>query len=857
MTLESDREQIARAADSPATVDQALNALAQLVARRLETKVQLSDGVRLVASSVGDPATVEGMAIPLRVRGRELGSLRLGVTPEHAKRESEFVEAAAEAAARLLLEREASRVQSDRLEELIFRAILDILPVGVFFVSRSGQRAFSNAVAAAMTDVAPTGGTDLRPPESPSGLRRAASYERMSIGETPMRLALDEGQETRGLDYVITSASGDDRIVRVSAAPVRDNAEIVGAVGAITDITAEDLQRRVLMESVECGVLIHNAFGLLILANVAASRLLEVTGTDAIARHLFTQTMRWSPGPRPPWEAVRESDLPSAAAILECTTATGRPIVVNATSRPLRRPDGALGHVVTTLIDATSTQRDRLALEESEQRFRTVFEQAEVGIAILDSDGRVVAKNDHLRRFVGRDDLEGDRLIDLLDPALREQPIEQITRLIDGETTGALGEFRFTSSEPGERWGKVTITTLRGSGAGTRMLLAIVEDISQQKLAERQVAAIGQAEKLRALGQMASGVAHDLNQYLGLVSGHGELALQELEQPTPNLARLRESLSVIVRAAQDGAESVRRIQAFTRSRPDRPAEKIDLAELLREVALLTAPKWRDAAQQEGRPIVLHVETGSEAIIEGWPESLREAFTNLVFNAVDALPKGGTIRLVLELDEDEVHALVVDNGVGMSSEVQARVFEPFFTTKGERGSGIGLSIVFATVERHRGRISIDSAPGRGTAFRLAFPLTVKDTSQPAARARTASKQLRVLAVDDDPALAQMLATMLASDGHHVVVAHSGEEALRILDAQLFDLVITDLGMGAGMNGWELTAMVQQRFPGMRVALATGWGADLDSEEASERGICGVLAKPYRMIDVREIVAIAAD
>jgi nitrogen-specific signal transduction histidine kinase len=387
-------------------------------------------------------------------------------------------------------------------------------------------------------------------------------------------------------------------------------------------------------------------------------------------------------------------------------------------------------------------------------------------------------------------------------------------------------------------------------------LVATVADISERKRAERQLETIGQAEKLRALGQMASGVAHDLNQYLGLVSGHGELALSELEREAPDVARIREALSTIVQAALDGADTVRRLQAFARSRPEGPSKRVDLPELIREVAKLTAPQWRDAAQQEGRPIALYLESDADAVIDGWPESLREAFTNLVFNAVDALPHGGTIRMVVRRQGDEAEVTVADDGVGMSPKVQARIFEPFFTTKGDHGSGLGLSIVFRTVERHRGRIAVDSAPGRGTAFRLTFPIAEPvSSSLAAARSERELQPLDILAVDDDPALATMLKMMLERDGHQVAVAASAEQALLFLETRPFDLVISDLGLGTGMNGWDLAAQVQQRFPQTRVALATGWGAEIDPVEARARGVSGVVAKPYRTADLRQLIAAA--
>ena len=370
-----------------------------------------------------------------------------------------------------------------------------------------------------------------------------------------------------------------------------------------------------------------------------------------------------------------------------------------------------------------------------------------------------------------------------------------------------------------------------------------------------QAAAFARTEKLRALGQMASGAAHDLNQYLALVAGYSDIALRALDQPAHDAASVREPLRLIAQAAMDGAETVKRLLAFARPHDNTPPARVDVGALLDDVAKLTAPHWRDAAQAQGRPIALHVECDPNLFVEGWPESLREALTNLVFNAVDALPEGGTIRLAARAAGRDVVLETADSGVGMSAEVQARIFEPFFTTKGDRGTGLGLAMVFGIVERHGGQIAVQSAPGQGTTVRLTLPAGGAGSvvpNEPTER----SRPLRVLAVDDEPAITRMVSFMLEPDGHTVVTASSGEEALARLAAEPFDLVLSDVAMGSGMNGWDLAARVQQRRPGLPFALATGWGAQIDSAQARANGVSAVIAKPYRLGDLRRLVATLA-
>ena len=366
-------------------------------------------------------------------------------------------------------------------------------------------------------------------------------------------------------------------------------------------------------------------------------------------------------------------------------------------------------------------------------------------------------------------------------------------------------------------------------------------------------------ERLRALGEMASGIAHDLNQSLALITGYSDMARQELNLDGADLQRVREMVEITGRAALEGGQALRGLLSFVRSQEMMAeAERIELPQLLQDAARLTAPRWRDAPQAEGRPIHLTVDADSDCAIDGSPAALREAITNLIFNAVDALPRGGTIRLAAHRREDRVVLEVSDNGTGIPPEVQSCIFDPFFTTKGERGTGLGLPQVLSIVERHAGSIDVDSDPQRGTTFRLSFPASSDaKAALPAAmteRASTAGKLRRtihVLVVEDEQQLARMAALVLTQRGHRVTVASSGEEALDRLEAERFDLIISDLGLGPGKNGWELAETVRERWPGTRFVLVTGWGAAIDLAEARQRGVDRVIAKPYRIADLRQV------
>jgi PAS domain S-box-containing protein len=435
-------------------------------------------------------------------------------------------------------------------------------------------------------------------------------------------------------------------------------------------------------------------------------------------------------------------------------------------------------------------------------------------------------------------------------------------RILAGQ--GGELEYRVVAASGRVLWVRDVVHVVRDREGQPLRLAGVMVDVTDRVAAEERLREVeeqaSKSEKLRLLGQMATGIAHDLNQSLALVAGYSELARRDLDEDPPDLDSLRSALRVVSQAAHDGGEALRRLLAFSRNRVEGVSERVDMAGLLREVAQLTAPGWRDAAEAEGRHISLHVESQGDTTVQGWPAGLREALTNLVINAVDALPRGGTIRLSARRQDDMVAVEVSDTGVGMAPEVQARAFEPFFSTKGEKGTGLGLAMVLAIAKQHAGDASLSSAPGQGTTFRLLLPAAPDVTGRRAAPEPAAARPepgagLTILAVDDQPALAQMIADMLEPIGHRVATSTSAEAALARLAEERFDVVVTDVGMGSGMNGFELAALVRERWPRTRIVLATGWGSVIESEQADQHGVDAVVAKPYRLADLRRAIEAA--
>ncbi len=419
-------------------------------------------------------------------------------------------------------------------------------------------------------------------------------------------------------------------------------------------------------------------------------------------------------------------------------------------------------------------------------------------------------------------------------------------------------EFRVVDPNGVTLWLACRARATAEAAGGARRILGVVLNVTERKQAERQRAALTHSEQLRALGQMASGIAHDLNQKLALIAGYGELASEELAGGPVEPEAVEPLVAVIVRAARDGARTLQQLLSFARAHQPEEVEPLDLGELLHEVAELTAPRWRGSTDS-GRRINLElaVPAATPMVIEGSRSALREAFTNLIFNAVDALADGGTIRLAALQVGDRILADVSDTGQGIPAELQARIFEPFFTTKGEHGTGLGLAQVAGVVDRHGGELTLDSAPDRGTTFRLSFPVAqhlVAALAPEMPVPQVAARPRRVLAVDDEPKLRAMIDAMLRLQGHEVIQAASAEEALKLIEeSDPFDLVISDVSMGPGLSGWDLADRVHERWPALPLALVSGWGAQIDREEAQRRGVAFVLAKPYRMADLRNLVS----
>jgi PAS domain S-box-containing protein len=369
-----------------------------------------------------------------------------------------------------------------------------------------------------------------------------------------------------------------------------------------------------------------------------------------------------------------------------------------------------------------------------------------------------------------------------------------------------------------------------------------------------------QQERLRVLGQMASGIAHDINNAISPVALYTESLLVNESALSE---RGRAQLQTVQLAIDDVAETVARMRDFYRpSDAGVRRRAVDLNHLVKQVLDLTRARWRDMPQQAGISIDIALDLGDLLspvfVMEG---EIRDAVTNLVLNAVDAMPEGGTLtlrtrRVVLADGTGRVQLAVCDTGIGMDAETQRRCLEPFFTTKGQRGSGLGLAMVYGSMQRHGAEITIESAPGEGTTIRLGFPAHAEPAPVQVLPVHPPSlpRALKILLVDDDPLLLRSLSDTLTSEGHSVSSAAGGQEGIAVfkaaLSAQVFDVVITDLGMPE-VDGRSVAAAIKAASPGTPVVMLTGWGRRMQEEGECPPHVDHLLSKPPRLETLRAV------
>lgn len=360
------------------------------------------------------------------------------------------------------------------------------------------------------------------------------------------------------------------------------------------------------------------------------------------------------------------------------------------------------------------------------------------------------------------------------------------------------------------------------------------------------------AEKMAALGELSFGVAHNVNNTLTGILGRAQLLLR-----TKDAGKISAGIEMIIKSAEDGAHIIRRIQDFARKQPSRRFQPVSVAVLMKDVCEMSRPRWEAGA--DGPRIRMALFADCTESVMGDAVELREVLVNMIYNAVDAMPSGGEIRMSSQVSNGRVVLSIVDSGTGMTPEVKSRLFDPFFTTKGKGGTGMGMAVSFGIIRRHNGSIDVESEPGRGTTFRISLPVAepiakVEDTCARDAAA-TGTDKIRVLVVDDETAVREVLREALEAEGCEVLVAESGERALKIYDSSegKLDVVFTDIGMPE-MSGWELASEIRKRSATIPLAIVSGWADAISCDARQAIKADWVVSKPF---DITTIAGIAKE
>lgn len=518
-----------------------------------------------------------------------------------------------------------------------------------------------------------------------------------------------------------------------------------------------------------------------------------------------------------------------------------RPLLV--TVEPIYDRQGKTAGAVCTARDVTELRKVEAVARERQSLLTNILESARESIYAINVDGRFQWCNTATLKGLGcrREDFIGKTLLEMIYEEDREMVGERFASALGGEPQTY--EMRYFSGDGDLRYARVDNAPLVVEGRTTGVL-GIARDITEQKQ-ERERAA--RADKLRALGQLASGVAHDFNNSLAAILGRAQLMRRQVHDE----ASIR-NLDIIQTAAEDAAATVRRIQTFSRKSNAKEFELLDVSLLVGDAVEITRTRWENEARLRGLDIEVKIDAEQALHARGNASELREVFVNLIVNAVDAMPHGGDLSINCSRKDNRISLRFSDSGTGMEEDVRQRVFEPFYTTKGMQGTGLGLAVSYGIIERHEGLISVESKVGHGTTFIIDLPVAEAEPEAAVTASATEIRSLSVLVIDDEPIVRDTLKEMLTELRHRVISADSGREGLAQFETQTFDLVFTDLAMPE-MDGWATARALRKLRPEVPVVLVTGYGATAKAPSGELDLISGVIGKPFNFSQVSETIA----
>jgi len=668
------------------------------------------------------------------------------------------------------------------------------------------------------------------------------------------------------------SRGGREFTCLLRTSPIMGNrSSILGLLSIHTDITErkqaeEELEKtreflEKVIENTTDGIMIGDLYGNITITNSALEKMTGLKKEELMGEHAAMFI--------PEDKEIRKMFRDKAAELLEKGNASyesvlkrrdGKHVEVDVNSSLIKDETGDYMAGVSIFRDVSERKKAETEIREGKEFLENLFKTSSDAILVTDPKGETTMVNDAMEKMVGysRDELLGKHtsMLSPPDKELRSRIVRDLEKLFkegrihgyetvwqrkDGQQISVESNRSLLKDKDGQIIGGVSFT----------------RDVTEKKKVESMLL---QAEKLKSLGELAGGVAHDFNNVLAAILGRVQLLRMNLETPAGSKERrkvvleLKKGLEIIEKASLDGAETVRRIQEFSRRRTDdKNITRVDINELIVHVLEFTRTRWKNEAESKGIRIIIRKELSSLPPIAGSASELREVFTNLINNAIDAMPQGGKVKIKTLKNNSHISVMLEDTGIGIPKAIRDRIFDPFFTTKGPQSTGLGMSVSYGIINRHGGTIKMKSVEGKGTSFAIQLPLSREKIVEEGKTKTVIGKQrkAKILVIEDKIDVCEVLKDILANSGHEVETVSDGSEGVEIFRKDCFDLVFTDLGM-PGKSGWQVAKEVKKISRKTPVALITGWEVQLESSKLKKSGVDLVVNKPFEVNQVLQLV-----
>jgi two-component system cell cycle sensor histidine kinase/response regulator CckA len=494
-------------------------------------------------------------------------------------------------------------------------------------------------------------------------------------------------------------------------------------------------------------------------------------------------------------------------------------------------------------------ERSRIeeALRRSEERYRNILESIEEGYYEVDLAGNFNFLNDSMYRIWGysEEELMGMNNRQYSEKENAKKLFQAFNKVYRTGEPCRVFDYEITKKDGTKATIELSASLIRDSEGKPIGFRGISRDVTEHKRIEEQLL---QTEKLRAVGEMASGVAHDFNNALAAILGNTQLLLY-----TTHDEELKETLKIIEKVAKDSSQTIRRLQDFTRKRVDQELFKVNINAIIKDSMEMTKPKWKDEPESRGIRIEMVSNLKEIPSVSGNASELREVITNMIFNAIEAMPEGGKIEICTFKKRRSVFIQISDSGIGIAEEAERKIFEPFFTTKPFTNTGLGLSMSYGIIKRFGGEIEVESKVGQGTTFTIILPIGGEEKEEAVSPQPTKKgREAHILVIDDDEFVRNVLSRTFAQANHQVTLAESGEKGIELFKKGKFDIVLTDLGM-PGMSGWEVCRGIKEISPHTPIGMITGWGVEKNRNEVEECGLDFFISKPFDFNQILNVIS----